>query len=157
MARDFQRGRVYDAEIAFRRECAGKSLNGHRSPGLLPEMRFQTLDEVQVYVDNVLSVPYTRKWSRRRCVVESTKGKRYAFFRDGELQGHIHLPANPKGWAMRELIVLHEVGHHCSRSTKYADHGPEFCQRYLKLIEMNMGPEAAERLAWHYDHWKVKY
>jgi putative metallohydrolase (TIGR04338 family) len=43
------------------------------------------------------------------------------------------------GWAMRELVVLHELAHHLASST---DHGPRFVTMLVTLVEELVGPEA---------------
>lgn len=41
-------------------------------------------------------------------------------------------------WAMRQLVVLHEIAHHRAPG----GHGPEFCAAFLDLVGQEMGPEA---------------
>lgn len=156
MARDSQRTKVYEAEFYFRRDCAGKSLRGHKSPGLFPELRFNSVEDVQRYVDKTLSIPYSRRYARRPCKVIPRRGERYAHYQDDDTHGEIHLPPNPRGWAMREVVVLHELAHHLTRSEKYAAHGPEFCGRFLLLIELTMGLDARNRLMYYYIQQGVK-
>jgi putative metallohydrolase (TIGR04338 family) len=43
------------------------------------------------------------------------------------------------GWAMRELVVLHEVAHHLCDAQP--PHGPEFVATMCTLTELVMGPE----------------
>ncbi|CKS55431.1 Uncharacterised protein [Mycobacterium tuberculosis] len=43
------------------------------------------------------------------------------------------------GWAMRELVVLHEVAHHLCQVPP--PHGPEFVATVCTLTELVMGPE----------------
>jgi putative metallohydrolase (TIGR04338 family) len=42
-------------------------------------------------------------------------------------------------WAMRELVVLHELAHHLAGE---AGHGPVFVARLVHLVEELIGPEA---------------
>ena len=48
-------------------------------------------------------------------------------------------------WAMRELVVLHEIAHHlCDASPP---HGSEYVATLCTLAELVMGPEARPRAA----------
>jgi putative metallohydrolase (TIGR04338 family) len=42
-------------------------------------------------------------------------------------------------WALRELVVLHEVAHHLCQAEP--PHGPEFVATICELTELVMGPE----------------
>jgi putative metallohydrolase (TIGR04338 family) len=44
-------------------------------------------------------------------------------------------------WAMRQLVVLHELAHARTRYDQDA-HGPAFAQAFLDLVLQEMGPEA---------------
>jgi putative metallohydrolase (TIGR04338 family) len=58
--------------------------------------------------------------------------------RDGA--GTIAVPdRDTADWAMRELVVLHEVAHHLCRAQQA--HGPEFVATICTLTELVMGPE----------------
>jgi putative metallohydrolase (TIGR04338 family) len=58
--------------------------------------------------------------------------------RDGA--GTIAVPdRNTADWAMRELVVLHEVAHHLCQVPP--PHGPEFVATFATLAELVMGPE----------------
>ena len=47
-------------------------------------------------------------------------------------------------WALRELVVLHEVAHHLSDAVP--PHGPEFVATFCELAQAVMGPEVAHVL-----------
>nr|CRL69254.1 hypothetical protein CPGR_00222 [Mycolicibacter nonchromogenicus] len=42
-------------------------------------------------------------------------------------------------WALRELVVLHEIAHHLCDARPA--HGPEFVATFCELAELVMGPE----------------
>ena len=47
-------------------------------------------------------------------------------------------------WALRELVVLHELAHHLEPDPYGTPpHGPEYCGRYLDLVDGIVGAEAA--------------
>jgi putative metallohydrolase (TIGR04338 family) len=51
----------------------------------------------------------------------------------------IAVPARRDQWALRELVVLHEIAHHlCDASPP---HGPEFVAAFCELAGLVMGPE----------------
>jgi putative metallohydrolase (TIGR04338 family) len=47
-----------------------------------------------------------------------------------------------RAWAMRELVVLHELAHHLEPDPASAVHGPAFVHRYARLVTEVIGPEA---------------
>ena len=47
-------------------------------------------------------------------------------------------------WALRELVVLHEIAHHLCDAEP--PHGPEFVATFCELAEAVMGPEVAHVL-----------
>ncbi|MCV7072609.1 TIGR04338 family metallohydrolase, partial [Mycobacterium rufum] len=56
----------------------------------------------------------------------------------------IAVPQGREAWALRELVVLHEVAHHLC-DTEPA-HGPEFVATLRELAAAVMGPEVAHVL-----------
>lgn len=134
--RDSQRQRVYNAEIAVRRylDAGVRTARLHGSALTLPiETRFGRVEEAQAYVDRAAktvgasSVPTVR--------VNTQLSKR-AYYRCGE----IVVPDPVRvAWAMREIVLLHELAHHLSRASE--SHGPEFCGRFIALVREMMAPE----------------
>jgi putative metallohydrolase (TIGR04338 family) len=54
-------------------------------------------------------------------------------------------PRTDTGWAMRELVVLHEVAHHLCDGDGPA-HGTDFVATFCALAATVMGPEAGHVL-----------
>ena len=152
--RDGQRAKVYDAEHLVHRifdrsekyptvDVAGSRLT------LPVERRFASSDSVQDYVDRVLALGWVRaQWSRAAVPVRVRE-------RVGDAQAHYERPtaviavpghrAN-RAWALRELVVLHELAHHLADDFAHRaepQHGGEFVDRLLILVDGLVGPEAA--------------
>lgn len=145
---DTDRARLYAAEQLVRAlfdsadETGVRTATVHGSTITLPvERRFATIASVQDYVDRVLSLNWVgTKWRRARLPlrVRSRAGQKRAHY---EPIGVIALPPHVKGcaWAMRELVVLHELAHHL---TGTGDHGTEFVHCFTTLVGEIIGPEA---------------
>jgi len=148
--RDSQRARVYQAEHLVQRvfdrsaeypviEIAGSRLT------LPAERRFGTVESVQSYVDRVLTLNWVRAaWPRARVPVRVRE-------RAGSTQAHyersgsvIAVPGfrTGSGWALRELVILHELAHHLGDDGSPA-HGGAFVERLLTLVDGVVGAEAA--------------
>ena len=56
----------------------------------------------------------------------------------------IAVPERHTTWALRELVVLHEIAHHLCGAEP--PHGPEFVATFCELAEAVMGPEVAHVL-----------
>jgi putative metallohydrolase (TIGR04338 family) len=148
--RDFQRSRVYDAEHLVHRifdrsveypviEVAGSHLT-------LPiERKFGSIDAVASYVEQVLALGWVRAtWERahRPVVVRERAGAGQAHYeRVGSIMAVPGYRAG-SGWALRELVILHELAHHLADSIEIA-HGGAFVDRLLTLVDGVVGPEAA--------------
>ena len=151
--RDAQRSRVYDAEHLvhrlFDRSAVYPLIEVAGSRIALPvERRFASIDSVQSYVDQVLALGWVRASWARAAVAVVVRG------RAGDAQAHYEragavmaVPAHRGNrgnapWAMRELVVLHELSHHLADGPEVA-HGPEFVGRMLTVVDGIIGPEAA--------------
>lgn len=147
---DRQRSRVYEAENLVHRlldrsaehpvvEIAGSRLT------LPPERRFGDITAVQTYVDRVLALTWVRRaWPRATGPVrvrERAGASRAHYERTGAT---IAVPTHRTGggWALRELVVLHELAHHLAPDDEVA-HGGAFVSRLLDLVDGVVGPEAA--------------
>lgn len=150
MTADLQRSKVYEAEALVRRifdrstdfpmvEVAGSSVT------LPPERKFASLESVQSYVDRVMALHWIRtRWNRSSLpvVVRSRAGQERAHYE--RLPPVIAVPLHRGGaaWALRELVVLHEISHHLALDGE-ADHGAPFTGRMVELVDGIVGPEAA--------------
>ncbi len=150
-ARDTQRSRVYAAETFVRTMFDRAAQHSSRtvdffgeSITLPPEARFASVESVQRYVDEVLSLPAVAQL-RPGCgplAVRPRRGVNAAHYERTADRAVIAVPHRPgSGWAMRELVVLHEVAHHLCDPDAPA-HGPDFVATFCGLAAMVMGPEA---------------
>lgn len=147
-ARDSQRGKVYAAEQFVRTlfdraaEHGSRAVDFFGSPLTLPpEGRFASVDSMQRYVDSVLNHPgVRRRWSDITPVtVRPRRGVTAAHYERRDGDGAIAVPAHHDRWALRELVVLHEIAHHVSDAAP--PHGPEFVAAFCELAGLVMGPE----------------
>lgn len=147
--RDSQRAKVYAAE-EFVRTMFDRAAE-HGSPmveffgtqlTLPPEGRFASVTSVQRYVDNVLALPAVRQqWPAVQPLrVRARKAATAAHYENRDGKGTIAVPdRDTADWAMRELVVLHELAHHLCQVPP--PHGPEFVATNCTLTELVMGPE----------------
>lgn len=143
--RDSQKGRVYHAEDVLRTimdravDNPSFSIEGI-SLTLPPEAKFSSVEDVQRYVNRVTTMPAVLAlFGRAKIAVRSRKGQRIAHY-----SAHpptIAVPENGSRWALREIVVIHELAHHYSRSLP--SHGPEFVDTFITLLGLVMGPEMA--------------
>ena len=149
MSRDSQRARVYAAEEAWAMRLDAARLGARQavvagSALTLPtELRFGTLATAQQYAEEqVRGLPPV--------VLRERKGRAAAHY---EPPGEIALPVPRYGepWAMRETVLLHELGHHLAFHTHgVADHGPSYTASMLELVARALGEEAAFALRVEY-------
>lgn len=157
MTRDAQRSRVYAAEEFVRTLFDRAAARGHAVDffgtqlTLPPEARFGSVASVQEYLDRVLALPAVReRWPRTPALrVRSRRGVRAAHYECSDDAAVIAVPETGTGWAMRELVVLHEVAHHLSPVAPA--HGPAFVTTFCELADVVMGPEVAHVLRVVYD------
>ncbi|EFV11817.1 TIGR04338 family metallohydrolase [Segniliparus rugosus] len=151
--RDSGRARVYAAQQLVHAVFDNAERGGSREVTffgarltLPPEAKFASIESLQRYVDQVLALPSVRaRWPLRggTVAVRRRKGDRAAHY---ERVGGAGVIAVPDGrWAMRELVVLHELAHHIDAGEGGA-HGAEFQETYAELAGMVMGVEAAHLL-----------
>jgi putative metallohydrolase (TIGR04338 family) len=151
--RDDQRARVYAAEQFVRTLFDRVSEHGNGTVEffganitLPPEARFASVDSVQRYVDDVLGHPSVRKrWpAAEPLTVRGRRGTTAAHYEyDGDV-ATIAVPDRQTTWALRELVVLHEIAHHVCRAEPA--HGPEFVATFCELTDAVMGPEVGHVL-----------
>lgn len=125
------------------------------------EARFASVDSVRDHVARVLDMPAVRtRFDRSRLpvLVRERRGHRSAHYEyeSGEYESgeygsgecgsggdpEIAIPSSADGrWALRELVVLHEIAHHLDDPTGPA-HGRTFANTLIDLVELVLGPEA---------------
>jgi putative metallohydrolase (TIGR04338 family) len=110
------------------------------------ERHFADLPSVQAYLDKVLALAWVRqRWpdiAAQPVVVRERRGAARAHYeREGAV---VALPLHHGGtaWALRELVVLHELAHHLGGDAD-TGHGPAFVGRLVELADGVIGPEAA--------------
>ncbi|MFZ0902827.1 MAG: TIGR04338 family metallohydrolase, partial [Mycobacterium sp.] len=148
-ARDWQRSKVYAAE-EFVRTLFDRAAE-HRSVSvqffgeqltLPPEARFASVPAVQRYVDEVLALPAVRRqWPNVAPLkVRARRAATAAHYENRDGAGVIAVPDRAAaGWAMRELVVLHEIAHHLCDAQP--PHGSQYVATLCTLAELVMGPE----------------
>ena len=151
--RDDGRSRVYAAQRLVHAVFDNAERAGSREAVFLgtrltvpPEAKFASVESLQRYVDQVLALPSVRRrWPRRAhaVAVRKRKGDRAAHYERIGGSGAIAVPDG--SWAMRELVVLHELAHHFDLGDGGA-HGAGFQETYVELAGMVMGAEAAHLL-----------
>lgn len=153
--RDQQRSRVYEAEYELR-DFFDNAHNGFPVEiggsvvALPPEARFSSPETVQAYVDRVLSHPaVVDKYGATTLTVRKRKGTTRAHY----MRAGAEIAVPDTKWALREIVVLHEVAHHFSPLAMA--HGPSFTKTLLWLLDTIMGPEAAFALRVLYYENKV--
>ena len=149
-ARDSQRSRVYAAEQFVRTlfdraaQHSSRAIDFFGDPITLPpEARFGSMESVQRYIDEVLALPAVRtRWPQAGDItVRPRRAATAAHYENRDGTGMIAVPERgAAGWAMRELVVLHEVAHHLTADRGPA-HGPDFVATLCSLAAAVMGPE----------------
>ncbi|WP_136243957.1 TIGR04338 family metallohydrolase [Mycobacterium intracellulare] len=152
--RDSQRSRVYAAE-EFVRTLFDRAAQ-HGSPAvdffgtqltLPPEGRFGSVASAQRYVDDVLALPAVRSRGPGGAPlrVRPRRAAPAAHHENQDGAGVIAVPdRDTADWALRELVMLHEVAHHLCRAEP--PHGREFVATICELTELVMGPEVGHVL-----------
>ena len=161
--RDTQRQRVYDAEHQVRRQlelaaAGARTITVAASSLVLPlEVRFGTLDAAQRYTDAVIATAsFRRRFPAAAATplrVRARRGDRHAHY---EAPGTIavHAP-DDGGWALREMVLLHEIAHHAAHHDLPAApaHGPGYTGVLVRLVTETLGAEVGLLLTTAYaDH-----
>ena len=148
MRRDTQRAKVYSAEQFVRTLFDRAAERGSRSIEffgaqltLPPEARFAAVESVRRYVEDVLALPGVRaRWpGSTAVVVRARRGVSAAHYEWTPESAVIAVPDRHTDWALRELVVLHELAHHLAQADP--PHGPEFAATFCELAEAVMGAE----------------
>lgn len=113
---------------------------------LPPERRFADVASVQRWVDAVLNLDAVGlRWRHRPgCRVRSRRGELRAHYQP---PGEIAVPTSER-WALRELVMCHELAHHLafhdpSVPAGAPAHGREFVDAFVTLSDIVIGPEVA--------------
>ncbi|WP_330184280.1 TIGR04338 family metallohydrolase [Nocardia sp. NBC_01503] len=152
--RDSQRSQVYDAEMLVRGvferadEFGSRTVEVLGSQVTLPvERKFASVESVQSYADRVLALNWVAaQWKQALVpvIVRARSGAKAAHYEADDAVLAVPLHVHGKAWALRELVILHELAHHLDPDRSgTAPHGPEFCGRYIELVDGVIGPEAA--------------
>jgi putative metallohydrolase (TIGR04338 family) len=158
VSRDYQQKRVYESEF-FLRELFTNAVKSENpvvtiagiTVTLPPEAKFGSVESIRAYVDRVLTHPAVKEafpWVAPNVAVRRRKGVAKAHY--SRLHREIAIP-DQVDWAMREVVVLHEVAHHLAPG----GHGPAFTDAFLTVLGAVMGPEVALVLRVIYDDNKV--
>lgn len=104
------------------------------------------MDSVRRYVDDVTRLPSVRtRWpTAEPLAVRARRGVTAAHYEYDRSVATIAVPDRHSTWALRELVVLHEIAHHLSRAAP--PHGPAFVAAFCELAEAVMGPEVGHVL-----------
>lgn len=163
MTRDGQRAKVYAAE-GFVRTMFDRAVERGNPVvdffgtqlTLPPEGRFGSAEAVQAYVDTVLSHPAVRdRWPAAAPLrVRPRRGAAAAHYERADDVATIAVPQGREMWALRELVVLHEIAHHLCDTDP--PHGPAFVATFCELASTVMGPEVAHVLRVVYAREGVK-
>lgn len=155
--RDSQKSKVYHAENILRqmldnsRDNPTVTVEGITLT-LPPEAKFSSVEDVQRYVDRVITLgPVVERFGPTKIDVRSRKGQYIAHYE--HLPPTIAVPESGTRWALREIVILHELAHH------YAwlpGHGPEFVDTMITLLGLVMAPEMALLARIIYAHNNVK-
>ncbi|MGV9799955.1 TIGR04338 family metallohydrolase [Mycobacterium sp. NPDC003449] len=139
--RDTQRAKVYAAEEFVRTMFDRAAQHSSRAIDffgtqltLPPEARFGSVDAVQRYVDEVLA-----RVGGAPVTVRARRGAAAAHYELIDGAAVIAVPERDTTWALRELVILHELAHHLC--TESPPHGPAFVAAYCDLCATIMGPE----------------
>ena len=153
--RDTQRSRVYAAEEFVRTLFDRAAQQSSRAIDffgaqltLPPEARFGSIQSVQRYVDDVLALPAVAdRWTPTGALqVRPRRAAAATHYEKRSGTGVIAVPdRNTADWAMRELVLLHEIAHHLD-DTGGAAHGSGFVATFCELTALVMGPEVGHVL-----------
>lgn len=152
--RDHQRSKVYAAEQFVRTLFDRAAQHNSRSIDffgtqltLPPEARFGSVEAVQRYVDDVLGLPAVgARFGAAPVSVRARRGESAAHYENRGGTGTIAVPdRGGSDWALRELVVLHEIAHHFCEVGGPA-HGPEFVETFCELASLVMGVEVGHVL-----------
>lgn len=157
MPRDSQRSRVYEAETLVRTMFDRADERGLRTVDVagstltLPiERKFASIESVQAYVDSVMRLNWVRRqWPSASAVhVRERTGATASHYERDTRTIAVPLHRHNEAWALRELVVLHELAHHLGvdddsgGSGDQPAHSGAFVGRFITLVTEIVGQEA---------------
>jgi putative metallohydrolase (TIGR04338 family) len=110
------------------------------------EVRFGTLDAAQRYTDGVVgTADFARRFPRAAATplrLRTRRGDRSAHYSAPDTIA-VHAAPAGSGWALREMVLLHEIAHHAAGHDQppAAAHGPAYTGTVVWLVTTTMGPE----------------
>lgn len=151
--RDSQRSKVYEAENMVRTmfdradERDLRTIDILGSTLTLPiERKFASIDSVQDYVDAVLNLNWVRQtWPHGGTVVHvrERSGTGASHYERDSRTIAVPLHRHNEAWALRELVVLHELAHHFEPDdSDTPPHSGQFVDRFVTLVSEIIGQEA---------------
>ena len=150
--RDTQRAAVYAAEGFVRTLFDRAAQHSSRAIDffgtqltLPPEARFGSVRDVGAYVERVLAMQAVRqRWPVLALAVRARRGVTAAHYEIRDGTAVIAVPERGERWrgerwALRELVVLHEIAHHLCPVEPA--HGGRFTSTLCELAGIVMGAE----------------
>lgn len=134
--RDSERSKTYDAENEVLSILLGQgTVEMFGSRFAIPdERKFSDIAGVQRYVDAVMD----HIGQPKSITVRERKGQTKAHYEP--LKQVIAVPVGAR-WALREMVILHEIAHHITPSD-LPSHGREFRRNFSELAGKVLAPEA---------------
>ena len=117
---------------------------------IAPEVWFKNIDEIQNFVDEAITAIASDWVGITPLKVRRRKGQTKAHY---EYNNHTIAIPTETNWAMREMVVLHEIAHHLTwfDAPNVEAHGLEYVANYLFLVSHFMGDEVALLLTAAFD------
>lgn len=149
--------KIYEAERRFREilDSGVETIEIFGSTLTVPmERKFGSFAAVENYLAWLTTQPWFRAQypGKAAPTVRGRQGQHKAHYQMGEIA--IPQPEHGIPWAMREIVVLHEMAHHVS---PVRGHGPEFAGAFQHLVREAMGPEAGLMLASAFEAGGVRW
>ena len=109
---------------------------------IAPEVWFKSIEEIQTYVNNAIEAIASDWVGLTPVLVRQRKGQTKAHY---EYENQTIAIPTQTNWAMREMVVLHEIAHHLTwfDEPRAEAHGLEYVANYLYLVSQFMGEEVA--------------
>ena len=146
--RDSGRSAMYQAEQLvhrlFERSGSARTVQLAGTELTLPtEALFASAESVAMYVNRVLAMPAVQERFPRAAQPVAVRGRRGSAAAEYRPEiAEIAIPDSSEGrWALRELVVLHELAHHLDDGPGPA-HGRGFVLTLTELVATVLGPEA---------------